>query len=242
LLTVTVVPAFWQTIPFIALVLVAIISALYLLYRYRVNQLRKVFNLRSHISKDLHDEVASTLSGIRLYSELAKQQLQTKNADQVFRSLDVISENSDEMMQGMSDIVWTINPVNDTLQQLFQKLRTYALQITAAKNIGFTMKVDDRLSDEKLDMQQRRNIYLIGKEAIHNAVKYSGATEIQLDVRKMNADIQMIIQDNGVGFTEKVTIGNGLLNMQLRAKEIGAALKIDSPIQKGTTITVALKT
>src|SRR5205085_6821391 len=93
-------------------------SGLYFIYHYRVMQLKKVYSLRSNISKDLHDEVASTLSGIRLYSELAKQYLDKKDVQHAYHSLQIISDNSAEITQGMSDIVWTINPLNDSLDKL----------------------------------------------------------------------------------------------------------------------------
>jgi len=91
-------------------------------------------------------------------------------------------------------------------------------------------------------MEERRNFYLIFKEAINNLVKYSGATYVVIELKEEDKLIKLIIRDNGTGFNiEKVEKGNGLNNMKRRAKEIEAELLIDSSVDNGTTIWLTLK-
>jgi len=238
---ITITPPFWKTWWFILLSLLAISGSLYWFYRYRITQLRKVYMLRSKISQDLHDEVASTLSGIRLYSELAKQQLGINDALQVQRSLNIISDNASEMKDDMSDIIWAINPANDSFKKLLLKLKSYATELAIATGMKFYYSADEQIPEEKLNMQQRRNVYLICKEAINNAVKYSAGENLNLFVERKNQHIKIIIQDNGKGFDQsEKKEGNGLLNMQARAKEISADLKI-APVQgKGTKVELVI--
>ena len=237
-----IIAPFWQRWWFLVAVAAVIVTALYLFYRYRIGQVKKLFGLRTKISHDLHDEVASTLSGIRLYSELAKQQLANNESLQVKKSLDLIAVNASEMKEDMSDIIWAINPANDSFGKLLQKLKVYASETCAAAGIRFQLLTDEPIPAEKLTMEQRRNIYLICKEAINNAVKYSGARNIVLKVAQLERSVHIRITDDGKGFDPEITVnGNGVLNMQMRSKEIGANLEIQSRQGVGTDIEMFVK-
>lgn len=236
-IAVTVHPPFWKTAWFIFLSVLVIAAAIYILFRYRINELKKVIKLRNKISQDLHDEVASTLSGIRLYSEMAKVQLNKNDILKVQDSLEVISLNASDMSKDMNDIIWTINPANDNLKRLLEKLKNYARELTTAKKISFEMNESDSLENEKLNMEQRRNIYLICKEAVNNSVKYADSTKLKIDVVKEDNYINIIIKDNGAGFnTLKNHDGNGLKNMRERAQEIKAYFELISEYDHGTEI------
>jgi len=239
---IVITPPFWKTWWFNLLVSLLTSAGLFLFYRYRIGQVKKLYSLRTTISQDLHDEVASTLSGIKLYSELAKQHLQKKEVSKVQQSLEVISVNASEMKEDMSDIIWAINPRNDSLGKLLQKLKLYGNELTKAATMKFSMSVDENLPEEKLNMEQRRNIYLICKEAVHNAVKYSSGKEVEMNVLREDHTMQILIKDNGSGFnTEDFFAGNGLINMRTRAKEIGAYLAVKSNREKGTTVELKMK-
>jgi len=239
---ITITPPFWKTWWFISLVSITVLSGLYFFYRYRIAQVKKLYSLRSKISQDLHDEVASTLSGIKLYSEMAKQQLGQQDAGKVQQSLDVISANASEMKEDMNDIIWAINPANDSFGKLLQKLKVFAANVCNAAGIKFNLEEIGDYAAEKLNMQFRRNIYLICKESINNAVKYSGAAKIEMLVQQTDHTIRIIIRDDGKGFnTLKQSEGNGLLNMKLRSGEIGAEFMINSVKEKGTEVQLLLR-
>jgi len=241
-LAIIIKPPFWQRWWFIFMVTILIVAAIYVAYYYRLNQVKKFYSLRNKISQDLHDEVASALSGIKLYSELAKQQLKQEKNSNAQESLDIISTNATEMKEDMSDIIWAINPRNDSLGKLLQKLKSHATELANGAAINFEMKVDENLPEEKLNMEQRRNIYLICKEAIHNAVKYSKGNKIKMKVFKEDHTMQILIHDNGSGFDSNSFFpGNGLINIKARAKEIGAEVLINSKKENGTTIAMKMK-
>ena len=242
IILITIAPPFWKTWWFITLVSIFVLSGLWFFYRYRIAQVKRMYALRSKISQDLHDEVASTLSGIRLYSEMAKQQLQNKNTEGTQQSLHVISSNANDMAQDMSDIIWAINPSNDSFKKLLQKLKSYATEVSAATNMKFDCIIEEQIPEEKLTMQQRRNIYLICKEAINNAVKYSLGKNLKMSVEKENHFVKIKIQDNGHGFDSmNRSEGNGLANMKERANEIEADLKIYSQNGDGTFVELTVK-
>ncbi len=215
---------------------VLLLATGFIAYRYYARQKLKLADLRNKISQDLHDEVGATLSGIALYSYIAKQQNLQQNGEQVIQSLDIIDKNATDMVKKLSDIVWAVNPVHDSLDAMMHRLEEYAVEHAAAKSIQMHIGRQEYMKQVKLSMEQRKNIYLIAKEAINNAVKYSASTNITVDVAVQNKELVMDIRDDGGGFdVASVHKGNGLVNMQQRAKEIHAVLDIES-IEKGTSI------
>lgn len=223
------------------LILLSIIIA-FIAYRYYALQRLRLANLRSKISQDLHDEVGATLSGIAMYSYITKEQIKNNEHTAVNKSLDLIKDNAGEMVAKLNDIVWAVNPHQDNLYSLLERLKDFAIQITAVKNIQLHFDIDESLSVMKLSMEQRKNIYLICKESINNAVKYSECSKIKINVVHHQKSIQIKIEDNGIGYAiNEVRKGNGLTNMVSRAAEIHAHLKIDSVVGAGTTITLSIK-
>lgn len=221
----------------ILLVLLLIIIG-FIAYRYYALQNLKLANLRNKISQDLHDEVGATLSGIAMYSYITKTQLQQRDTEGVNRSLDVIKDNAGEMVGKLNDIVWVVNPVQDSFLAITLRLQDFSKQFAATKNIHVAFNTDETINEIKIGMEQRKNIYLICKEAINNAIKYSNCSVLKIDIKNVkNNSIAIAIKDNGIGFyMQNERKGNGLLNMKSRADEINARLEINSEIDKGTTV------
>jgi signal transduction histidine kinase len=218
----------------------------YVFYRFRkkkgAQNKQAMANERLRISQELHDEVGATLSGIAMYSHLAKEQIKNVQTGAIENSLNIIQSNASEMVNKLNDIVWLINPGQDSLQKLMQRLEDYAVQIAAVKNIRVKSNLNGHFAKNILSAETRRNIYLLFKEAINNAVKYSNATLLELNVQEDNATIQISLKDNGNGFdVDIVKHGNGLDNMQQRAKDMQTDCVIESAKGKGTSITVIIK-
>ena len=227
---------------YIAMLVLLLFVIAFIAYRYYALQRLRLANIRSKISQDLHDEVGATLSGIAMYSYITKTQLENKDEQSVNQSLDIIKDNAGEMVAKLNDIVWAVNPIQDNLHALLERLKEFALQIATAKDIKLEFILPQELQLLKLSMEQRKNIYLICKEAINNAVKYSNASLLQVKIEAANKHIYITIADNGNGFTpSSVSKGNGLLNMASRAKEINATLTIDGQTCSGTKISLNCK-
>ncbi|HEY5774186.1 MAG TPA: histidine kinase, partial [Chitinophagaceae bacterium] len=192
-------------------------------------------NIRVRISRDIHDEVGATLSGVALFSEIAKQKMDQHNEPDAKIYLDHISANSKDMVEKMGDIVWTINPENVSIDRIVARLKAYAVNLCGGKGIQIHFQVDEAIKDFFPDMPERKNIYLFSKEAINNAVKYSNGSNIFFSILKSNNKVALEIKDDGIGFdTNSIVKGNGLINMQTRAKELNAILAILSKPGKGT--------
>lgn len=237
-----ILPPFWQTWWFYLVCATAAIAVLYVLYKFRLEQIKRVYHLRMKISRDLHDDIGSTLSGINMYSHLARQQLKTSDINEADKSLNIMQQTSGEMIDKLSDIVWLTNPEHETLKKLAERLENYANDIAAAKNIKVKTSVIANAQQNNLPFEICRNVYLICKEAINNAVKYSEASLLELTVKETDKGLEFSVQDNGKGFNaEMVKRGNGLDNMQKRAAEIGATLIIQSKHNEGSLLSMKIK-
>ena len=207
--------------------------------RYRiVHRARRAIELekmRNHIARDLHDDIGSTLSSINILSKVA---LQSPSADGSQSSLEKIIARSAAIMEKMDDIVWTINPRNDTMEQLLYRMKEFAGEILDPLNINYSFEANADFSSLKLDIGRRKDLYLIFKEAVNNAAKYSQCkANLDIRLRRDGNFLQLEIADDGKGFAaETIKAGNGLNNMRERAASMLARLKIDSAIGRGTRI------
>jgi two-component system, NarL family, sensor histidine kinase UhpB len=203
--------------------------ALFGFYRYRLLQLVKLQSVRNEISKDLHDDIGSTLSSISILSEVAKNKMEGGHQDQSISALGKINTYSHEMAEKMSDIVWTVNSRNDSIDNLMQRIKYANVESCALKNISLEMEADESFRRQELPMAFRKNIYMICKEAVHNAIKHANAKRITIQFKLLHGYMQIVILDDGKGFDiqcEKK--GNGLGNMQSRAAELYGTLIIES--------------
>lgn len=235
-LSIYIEPPFWRTWWFIALMILCVLAAVYLLHRMRINQLLGMEKVRTRIARDLHDDMGSTLSTINILSEMAKMKV-SSDTNKTAEYLVKISDNSSRMMEAMDDIVWSINPTNDTMQRITARMREFATGVLEAKNIEFNFRVDDAVNHIKLDMEARRDLFLIFKEAVNNLAKYSCCTLAAVDISVLKNRLLMQIEDNGTGFnTREADSGNGLVNMKKRAQSLKGTLEIESREGKGTKV------
>jgi|GEM_PF-2645355 len=203
----------------------------------------ELMDMRHKIAKDLHDDIGSSLSSIAIYSEVA-QKITFEKVPEASKILTNVGEIAQEAMENMSDIVWTINPVNDKLDDIMQRLKLLAEHLKEASNITIHFDVPDDIREVRLNMHQRKNVYLIFKEAINNIAKYSGASNCFVLIKKQDEQILIMIKDDGRGFENKIGSmgGNGLINMQQRAQEMGGELEVFSEKGKGTELNFNFKT
>lgn len=225
---------FWKSWWFKTLIFAAVIAAGYLIYRYRLKQIKHIYEVRSNISRSLHDDVGATLSSINIYSDVAR----TRTNDPAIKQLiDKVYHASANAMENMSDIVWYVNPKNDLFENLLIRMREYALPLLEAKGINVAFEAKENIEDLKTTMQQRHHLYLIFKEAVNNALKYSGARHITIQLSREGDRITMQIADDGKGFNAGNTYsGNGIKNMYFRAKAIEGELRVHSTEGKGSQV------
>ena len=218
------------------------IIAILVFNRYRSYQKNNRQKQLIRISSDLHDEIGSTLSSISMFSSYAGQQLSENKTSEARNVLDEISSSSQEMIEDMNDIIWAINPNNDNFKSMINRLRNFASLITQSKFIQLHFYSDESLNNLNLPTALRKNIYLVIKEAVNNAVKYSHCKNLFVNLGHQKKILAITIQDDGVGFDiSKTHDGNGLKNMQYRAEQIHADFLIESSTGNGTKVCLKKK-
>ena len=152
------------------------------------------------------------------------------------------SEDIQRISESLSDIVWNINPRYDDLKNLFVRMKRYAADMLDGKNINGQFDFPEQAEKPLLLMTQRRDLYLIFKEAVNNLAKYSQAKNAVISVRTGEQHIFLEVKDDGIGFDQKNTrAGNGLQNMQQRANASGGIMSVQSTPGEGTTINLEMK-
>lgn len=235
-------PAFWETWWFIALCIFAVATLGYLFYKYRINEIVKRQTMRNKIARDLHDNVGSTLGSISVFSEVAKIYENQNKKQAVMDTLSKINSASFNMISEMNDIVWAIDPKNDQVEKILTRMDSFAKPLFVAKNISFNITYNQNVKELELQMEKRKNMYLIFKESVNNALKYADCKNFSVSFELHSQRLEMIIKDDGAGFDvtkaglRNTLAGNGLQNMRTRAEEIKGQLSITSLQGKGTEI------
>ena len=223
----------------IALISILIIGVL-LINRYRImnrnKRLLEIEKVRNNIARDLHDDMGSALSSINILSQVA---LVEKN-DNTQGYLQRIGDQSARMMEDMSDMVWSINPRNDSMNQVIIRMQEFASEIFDTKNIEYQF-TENSIGQVPLNAEQRKNLFLIYKESINNAGKYSEASKVEVNLQYKDNILELSVRDNGQGFDEhNIKAGNGLRNLRDRAKEINATLELQTAVGKGTGVVLKM--
>lgn len=220
---------------------------IYVFYRYKITQQTKLLTMRNSIAADLHDEMGSTLSSISLFSNVAN--MLVKDNKEASSLLQKINNNALEVLDTMSDIVWAINTTNDNLNNLINRMHALAVELSVAKQFQLHFNAHQQLPDKVLDAYQKKNLYLIFKETINNAAKYSECKHVWIEFSLDKNIFFMSIKDDGKGFEMSHIVlepkhrggGNGLFNMKKRAENLHAEIKINSAVGMGTEIQFKIK-
>lgn len=239
-LSICISPPWWGTWWFRTLAVLSFLGLIYGAYRYQLAQAIKVVKLRNRIALDLHDEIGSTLNSIAFFGEVANQMMEEN--DQAKPVLSRMSTHAKEVVESMSDIVWSLNSKNDSFESMVDRLQSFAIHLLEPKGCAVEFHRPDTQAMLKMDMERRRNLYLIVKEAINNSAKYAGASRLWVYFRFTDQLLEVEVGDNGKGFDQnKVAEGNGLGSMRDRAVSLGAKLRFETREGEGTRIYLGMK-
>jgi len=211
-----------------------------LIEQLKANELlqTRMQTIRNKIAQDLHDDIGSTLSSISILSDLA---LHEKDRAQNLETMSEIKDSAILLMEKMDDIVWSINPRNDSLENLLMRVRHFATTLFEAKAIEYHISIQKGIDKVKLPMDARQHVYMILKEAINNLVKYAGASHASIDVSFDAAYMELSVKDNGRGFeADKPSMGNGVSGMRRRADLMQAELILRTGPGLGTEVVLRL--
>ncbi|NEV92751.1 two-component system sensor with a ligand-binding domain protein [Psychroflexus sp. YR1-1] len=209
---------------FIALMLGGLIGLFYGFYRYRLTQVLALERLRTKISSDLHDDVGSMLTGLAMQSEMLEMQTNHKIDKNRLHNITTMSRDT---ISHMRDLVWSIDSRRDTLGDLLERMQELAEEMLLPAEIRYSIEADELNLSKKINLNCKRNLFLIYKEAVTNIVKHSDANEVHIKITKKKAECIFEIKDNGKGENLKQGTGMGLANMKLRCDSMDAKLEFD---------------
>jgi signal transduction histidine kinase/ligand-binding sensor domain-containing protein len=236
-LVIKVKPPFWKTWWFLGLVIFAATAVLFWLDKLRMQRIRATESVRTRIATSLTEDMSNSLTNINISSELAKTKIDV-DVKRTKEYIGQISETSNRMVQSMYDMVWSIDPKNDTMPNTIERMKIYAAETEHNFPISIDFDIDRQVEKLGLDMEHRYEVLCIYKEAVTNAGKHSGGRHVKVSIRYNNGHLIMMIIDDGKGFlmTEAAMLGRGMSDMRRRAAAINAMLYIESEINTGTVV------
>jgi signal transduction histidine kinase/ligand-binding sensor domain-containing protein len=238
-------PPIWKTWWFSALAVLLTFGAIYYLLNQRFKRFLELEKVRTRIATDLHDDIGASLSRISMLSEIVKHQNGLSNPASADR-LTQIASDARGLVDSMSDIVWAINPRRDSIESVVDRVCSFAADTLGTKNVHWTVETPPGLKHLHLTAEEKRNLYLIFKEAVNNSARHSECQNASLKIHLERGKLIAEIFDDGVGFlAENQSNGNsrggrGLGNMQARAAEIGGKLQLETDKNAGTRIILTL--
>jgi signal transduction histidine kinase len=232
----------WWFPPIVLLIITAVIAIIfYFIYKIQLRQKLRTQLIRDNIARDLHDDIGSYLSSISILSQNVDMML-ASNPEKAKTSLSKIGETARQVMDTMGDIVWSINPNQDTMPLIIQRMRDLVFELFSEQNVQINFTVDDSIKEQNISLEKKRDFYLIFKEAVTNIQKYAKASIVDVNIRDEESNIVLIIEDDGVGFANHLSDnrrsngGNGIVNMNVRAKRLGGSIDINSKKGIGTSV------
>ena len=253
-LEITVQPQFWQTGWFLAALIVFFLGMVVAVVRYlstqklhrqlqALKQREALEQERSRIARDLHDQLGANLTQVALLGEMAETD---KNSPAEIEShAQQISQTARETTRSLDEIVWAVNPSNDTLDGLINYACKYAQEYLTLAGLRYRAEVPAQLPAIPIPPEVRHNIFLAFKEAVHNVVKHAQASEVWIRLRLQSGHFTLSIEDNGRGLgAQAAQTRNGLRNMRKRMEDIGGQFEAGTAAERGTAVrlTVPVRT
>ena len=237
----TILHPIWLRWWFLTLGALALGATVHAAYRYRVARLLEMANMRTRIATDLHDDIGANLTRIALLSVVANRTRGGEPAHEAAGPLVSIASIARESVAAMSDIVWAINPKRETLLDLTRRMRQHAAEIFTLRGIALRFDAPAEQQGLKLSVDVRRDLLLIFKEVVNNAVRHSQCSRVEIDFHVQESRLVLVVVDNGKGFDPSIeSEGQGLSSMKRRARRLGGTLEIASSENAGTRVTVSI--
>ncbi|WP_111670167.1 tetratricopeptide repeat-containing sensor histidine kinase [Algoriphagus litoralis] len=223
---------------------ILVLIGYFLFNRYKLQRKLKeqeaLLAIRGDIAKDLHDEIGSILTSIKILSEVSAKKM-AGTQEPIRPYLHQITAQSVEAQQGMSDIVWAVNPENDKIGDLVVRMREYLVKTLEPKDIQIQLLVEEQVVQKKLTMNQRRDFLMMFKEVINNIAKHAEAKKVSIQLLAKGQDLLFSTKDDGIGFDLSASrSSSGLKNLYSRAKAMGGTCTISSVIGSGTEVQILL--
>jgi ligand-binding sensor domain-containing protein len=218
--------AFWETWWFYGLILLAITAVLYWIDRERLKRLHTLQQVRSDIAGNLHKEVNTTLSNISLLTEMAKIKAD-KDIIRTKEYIDQINDKSRKMIVAMDDMLWSIEPGNDTMEKTIDRMKEFAEMLHRRTNIPIDFVVDQKVRKLQPGMKTRHELFMIFKESLHKSTYHTGCTLVSVSIDLVKSKLLLKIKDDGKLLHLSPVVADSIFaDMKKRAASIKASIDI----------------
>ncbi len=232
-------PAFHQTLLFYLFIALAVFLILYGFYRYRVGQIKKVNAIREKIATDLHDDIGSRLTNIRVLSEMGENDITPIHEKKIF--LQRIIDEALASGEALDEIVHHMQHVEEESGDFSARMRRYASELYNTNHTELILKIDDEVNTDLLGVEQKRDLFLSFKEILNNINKHAHARHVFIELKSDAKNLFLLVKDDGKGFTKNETADrNGLKNIQSRISKWEGKVRIDSQSGSGTSISIRM--
>jgi signal transduction histidine kinase len=252
-----VIPFFWQTWWFklspITLLIIAVGGIVRILERrkaklalQRLERIHAVDHERMRITRDIHDEIGAKLSRISFLSDIARRSVDKQSM--AAKQIDEVSEAARDVIHRVDEIVWAVNPRNDTLESLVHYICRHAEEFYELTSVELKLELPVQLPAKQLSAEVRHHLFCATKEALSNALKHAAATKVQVSFIASPSSFRILIKDNGRGFQTRPTPlttalnrnRNGLVNIEDRLRSIHGEFRLESQPDTGTTVLLSI--
>jgi ligand-binding sensor domain-containing protein/signal transduction histidine kinase len=231
---------FWQRWWFVCMSLATCAAGVWTWHRHRLVRALEMERVRSRIATDLHDEIGSSLSRIAIIAEVVHRQLDSIAPPDSRRLLAGISASARGLIEGLGDIVWSVDPNRDNLSSLVARVREFTSDILDARGIRWQFETPPMLDHVALSPDHRRDLYLIFKEAVTNVARHSCSATACLSLEIAENQLTASVSDEGRGLPPDASSGRGLANIRSRAGRLRGTCEIVSEPNRGTRIRVTV--
>jgi signal transduction histidine kinase len=237
---------FWQTgwfqITLVTICALVILISFWLMAQLALQNKERMLlqRERARIAMDIHDDLGSRMTQLVLHGEVAQSDLPDESS--MRPQLDRMCQEARDVLSTLDEILWAVNPRRDTLGDFSAYVCGYAQEFLKPTSIQCLFDVESEASDIVLDLPIRRALLMVIKETLNNAVKYSGASEVLLQIKCRGRRLAVVVQDNGKGFDPAAITAhrNGLSNMTRRMSELGGGCLVTSRLQGGCRVEFAI--
>jgi len=239
----TVLPPVWKRWWFESLAAALAAALVLAAHRYRLAQMVNLERMRTTIATDLHDDIGAGLSQIAILSEVAR--VGGNGPGRPGEPLERVGTLARELVDSMSDIVWSIRSEPNGVDSLIRRMREFALDLLASQGIEFEFQTPPIEENAQLSLQARRQLFLMFKECVHNAARHSGCTAVKAELKVVRREISLTVEDNGRGLNPVERPpgwigGNGIPGMRRRAESLGGHMQLTSKPGEGCVVAILL--
>lgn len=249
-------PPLWYRWWFIISSIIVLATGIFLIIKIRINRLLEIERVKGRIATDLHDDIGAGLTRIAIAADVALKQIATLNLNKelhpnsteekedgnysFYELIKKMGKHARELVDSMSDVVWSIDPKHTKVSDLSSHLQQYVFDICEAKNISLEFSINEKIMGLEINPEALRALLLVAKEASNNAVKHSECSKLQIKLSIEGNKILLNVFDDGKGFQiNKVTFGYGLLNMKKRCESVNGNFSVDAS-ESGTAISAII--